>query len=502
MTKRNQLPESYNLREISTFDIGKLLKKDESFSSFACYKHYLFMIENPGGSGNVVIVDVNKQCILDRIFVNKHLTGIAIDQKNKVIFVTSPKKIYHATIFDISGDLCFTFAEVNYEKRLQKPEYFNGAIALNIEDKEVYFVVKNMASKECKVIHYHDETIFLSELLSDDQPTIKRCGYDCVSYTEIVPCIHDNETCFSNIHYIQYIKHTKELVAFACVSGNAYVMTQAGIYIKTIQNLNIKILKGVYDEQSSLFVTSHIDSSKISLYHYAMQEITIIDEIDFKTSPNQRSLPLGINNVTSTIYACNLTGKFTVYSYGKIVHSLLVQCWESITQDLELYIDAKTHLTKEVIQKAQQHTSKSIYRLSTRCSFATLEPRAFVPLNISLFVNGKIPLGEIMTVPQNKKSKKRERGDTAKFTFSALNDKHSVLSNVCKRLRVPLSGMSNIDINVSSYLNMANPDSFLPQSSPFDNSWETKERLFPKPKACIWSPRCPSPTIPPMPELD
>jgi hypothetical protein len=489
---QNQLPESYNFRETSSFRINDLISNGEILSTFDCYKGYLFMLDTSQGGGNVVVVDVVSRSVVNHVFVNKNVTGIAIDKVNNIVFVTSPKKLYRASAEDVISKKHWIFSEINYEKRLQDEEYFNGAITLNVEDRELYIVVKNLKTKECKIIHYHNDYAFIDNVLSTQRRNTKMTGYDCVQYTEIIPCIHDNETSFTNIHLIQYVKHSEELIAFACVSGNAYVMTRAGIYIKTIQGLNPKILKGVYDENTSIFAVSHIDHGKISLYHYTTQEMRLVDEIPFKNSSKQRCFPLGIENETGSVYVYDCVTGFTVYSYGRIVHSLLTQCWEKIKQNLGLYLDAKLSLSGEVIQRAQEQAAKSVSRLAMRCSYSLPEPQSFIPMNLSLFINGKVPLTEILTFPRPQKSQKRERVDISKITFSLLNDDCSTVKNMCKKMRVSRTGTDNVDINVTSFLKLVNPDSFLTHSSPLDESWETKDLLFLASSEYIWS--LPSPT--------
>jgi hypothetical protein len=281
-------------------------------------------------------------------------------------------------------------------------------------------------------------------------------------------------------------------------------MTHNGIYIKTIQNLVPKILQGTYNAVNSIFVTAHIDSKKLSVYHYRDQGITLLDTIHLSDVVDSKHIPLAINGKTNEVYVFDRNNKFLTFEYGKIVHTLLAQCWSTIQNDLTLYLTAVRTVPSSAIENAKEKTLRASLLLNGKYSISPKEVFSVPSIDLSTFVNSRFPLAELwINYPEKPSSRKRTtRSERNMLTFSTINEDHSVVSSVCKKLRVTNAFSDNSIIDFSSFYQNANPGFFLVDQSPLDNSWESKDTLFPNPEQCEWNTVSFFHEIPSMPEIE
>jgi hypothetical protein len=171
---------------------------------------------------------------------------------------------------------------------------------------------------------------------------------------------------------------------------------------------------------------------------------------------------------------------------------------------LTLYLNAVKTVPSSVIENAKEKTLRASLLLNGKYSISPKEVFSVPSIDLSTFVNSRFPLAELwINYPEKPSSRKRTtRSERNMLTFSTINEDHSVVSSVCKKLRVTNAFSDNSIIDFSSFYQNANPGFFLVDQSPLDNSWESKDTLFPNPEQCEWNTVSFFHEIPSMPEIE
>lgn len=446
---------------------------------FSIFKNFIFFIDV--SKGEVVVIDKETTFVLKRVFVNQHISGLNIDSENGLVFVTSYKKIFKISIDNLINEKNPFFLEFT-QLELEQYDFFNGVIAINTTDKELYFVVKNIKTKKCRIIYYYTETCFNDNLFLNEESITTVCGYHLQKYRVLEPCIIDNKIPFANIHSIHYLEKEKILVAFNSNNAVAFILTHSGIYIKTLHGFDKRILNVVYDKTNSTFISTHLDNTKMTIYHYDNQTILFSKSIELQEINKSRQIPIAFDECTKEVLVYDGDRTFFVFEYEK----------DLIFSSSEYFLtiqDSPFLFSPDPLDHGSDfQTSYNLAHLSFIDSETTTVSSSN-SIDLSEVLNSVIPLTEIRPEVSylNISYSSPNRAKHAKRTFSDINKKSSIEPLVCKKLRIPVVDEdSDINTSFTTFLKLANPEFFLADYSSFDDSWKTKDVLFPKPEHCEW----------------
>lgn len=446
--------------------------------SFSTFKNFIFLVDV--SKGQIVVINKETTSVIKRVFVNEHITGLVVDSENEIVFVTSYKKIFKistSNLIDHENPLFSEFTQAGFDQF----DFFNGVVAINTADKELYFVVKSTKTKKCKIVHYYTETHFNDSLFLNENSITTVCGYHLQKYRVLEPCIADNNIPFANVHSLHYLEKEKNLIAFNSNNAVAFVLTHGGIYIKTIYGFEKKILNVVYDKANSTFVSTHLDDTKMIVHHYNDQTILFSKSIQLQKITTERQIPIAFDECTKDILIYDGDKTFVTFEYEKDVVFSSPEYFLAI-QDFPFLFSPDSLEHESVFQSSYNSLHPSIAD-SEITSISTPDS-----IDLSDFLNVAIPLTEIRTESYlNISCFSPSRAKRAIRTFSDINKKSSVEPLICKKLKIPdVDEDSDINTSFAAFLKLADPESFLADYSSLDDSWETKDVLFPKPEHCEW----------------
>lgn len=450
---------------------------------FSIFKNFIFLID--AVNGNVIIINKETSSIIKNIFINKFISGITIDTINEVVFVTSYKKLFRASINDLIHSQYSIFSEFNHEIRLDADEFFNGALAFNSTEKELYFVVKNLKTKRCKIYHFYTEIYFNENMFLNDTPIKTICGYHLDKHRVVEPCIIDEKLTFSNIHSIHYIEKEKVLVAFCCSAEGAFVLTSSGVYIKTIHGFEKGILDVIYDETNSTFVSTYLDSRKMSVYYYENQEILGSTSFEIQDIQTMRQVPIAFDKTDCDVMVYNGHNSFMVFTYEKEL--------PPSSPEYFLTIQDSPSFRSPELAEFENEFSPLFKEITWEFDDAGVPPLASVTdsdsFDLSEFLNARIPLTELPAGPSHLtiSTVQPNHAKRANRTFSAINEKNSVVPLVCKKFRISnLDEDNELNFDINSFLKLTDSKIFLDDYSSLDDSWKTKDIIYPEPEHCEW----------------
>lgn len=466
------LGETITVKNLPNVNDGK----DFPFS-FSFFKNFLFLINRI--NSEIIIFDIFKKEIVNSIFVeNKFINGIHIDSLNGIVFLLSHKKIYSALIDGLLSGVV-GFSEINYSRRLEKDEFFNGIVETIPEEKEIFFVVQTLRKATTKIIYYH-ATKNIFDILVDDESEnesdttdstlhAKTSGYQCKYFTEIVPNSFMGDETFPLIRGIQYLPREKKLMVFSYTSGDVYLMNFEGSILQVIPAAIPKNFWNFHipSNEETFFVSLCLNNAEIQIrkYDWFDNQMKLISKFDFGDKiPNKKHFPIAVGP----------EGTIFVFDMEKTFHTIRKETVDVFPLDAHTTDLLDTTIVPPLPQlddgEAEKETVADDF-MSQSLSSSSMDFSVLINKRLTHKRPGKI----LLTF-----SKINENSKKARITKSTADSFSSLKFDLASFFHFPKDFKPSMTFS---------PPAVTEQFVLDDEDWISKNPLFPEPENCEWKHR-------------